>query len=139
MGIWYLLTITFFYLAAGNTVLARIAGTCSQGDADRLFGVVLSGALYGVALLGLWVSGRARTIALFLLPITPVLAWQTWFSIRLAFEVFAWGRSACSVLESDPGYPASGSEVFFALAWPVMSFGVLLGMYALLRGRGDRP
>lgn len=136
MRVWQPLSIAFFYLAAGNTVLSRFAGTCTQGDADRLFGVVLSMALYGMALFGLWQSGRARAISLFLLPIIPVLVWQTWFSLRLSVEIAALGRSACSVLEGAvPAYPFSGSELFFAIAWPLMSFCVLLGVFVLLRAK----
>lgn len=126
------LSVILFYLAAGNTVLARVAGTCTQGDADRLFGVVISIALYGLAILGLWVSGHTRRSAPILLPLVPVVVWQTWFSARLAFGIFALNQSACSVLEGPPpAYPMSGSETFFAITWPIMSLGVLLGLSAL--------
>lgn len=130
------MSIAFFYLAAGNTVLSRVAGTCTQGDADRLYGVVLSAVLYGLALLGLWRSQSPRAIVAFSLPILPILVWQTWFSSRLSFEILALGRSACSVLEgSVPGYPNSGSELFFALAWPLMSFSLLLVILVVVRGQ----
>jgi len=85
MELWQPFSIAFFYLAAGNAVIARVAGTCTQGDADRLFGVVLSIALYGIALLGLWLSSRTRSIVLFCLPIFPIILWQVWFSSRLSF------------------------------------------------------
>ncbi|MEM6638042.1 MAG: hypothetical protein AAF667_19365 [Pseudomonadota bacterium] len=63
----------------------------------------------------------------------PVAVWQAWFSARLAFEVFVLERSACSVLEGAiPEFPMSGSETFFAITWPIMSFGVLIGLTALL-------
>lgn len=133
MRILAFISVGLFYLAAGNTILARVAGTCTQGDADRLFGVVVSITLYGLALLGLWLSAQARALTLFLLPLVPVVIWQAWFSARLAFEVFALERSACSVLEGAvPGYPMSGSEAFFAITWPMMSFGLLVGLSALL-------
>ncbi len=136
MELWQPLSIAFFYLAAGNTVIARVAGTCTQGDADRLFGVVLSLALYGIALLGLWLSSRTRSIVLFCLPISPIILWQVWFSSRLSFEILVRGHSACTVLEGPlPVYPGSGSELFFALSWPLMSFAVLLGILAILRGK----
>ncbi|MEO9649705.1 MAG: hypothetical protein ABJE99_06740 [Roseobacter sp.] len=35
-----------FYLGGFNAVIARVAGTCTQGDADRLFGAALSAVLY---------------------------------------------------------------------------------------------
>lgn len=133
MRVLAIISVGLFYLAAGNTVLARVAGTCTQGDADRLFGVVVSMALYGFALFGLWLSAQARALILFLLPLAPVVIWQAWFSARLAFEVFAFERSACSVLEGAiPDYPMSGSEAFFAIAWPTMSFGLLVGLSAIL-------
>ena len=136
MSFWQPLSIVFFYLGAGNTILARVAGTCTQGDADRLYGVVLSIALYGIALLGLWLSRSARPIVLFSLPVLPILIWQLWFSFRLSFEILAQGRSACSVLEGAvPPYPDSGSELFFAMSWPLMSLGALLGILFVLRAR----
>lgn len=128
-----IISLAFFYLAAGNTVFARVAGTCTHGDADRLSGVVVSAALYGLALLGLWFSAQARALTLFLLPLVPIVIWQVWFSARLALEVFVLERSACSVLVgSVPEYPMSGSETFLAITWPLMSVGVLVGLSALL-------
>jgi uncharacterized membrane protein len=136
MKLWQPLSITFFYLAAGNTVLARVAGTCTQGEAERLHGVVLSFALYGIAILGLWLAPRGRPIVLFSLPVFPIVFWQVWFSSRLSFEILALGRSACTVLKGPlPAYPDSGSELFFALSWPLMSLSVLLGMLTVLRGK----
>lgn len=133
------LSVVFFYLAAVNTVLARVVGTCTQGDADRLFGIVLSIVLYGIALLGLWLSRNPRVILLFSLPILPVIAWQTWFSSRLSFEILALDRSACSVLEGPvPPYPSSGSELFFAITWPLMSFGLLFGLLVVVRSKYAR-
>lgn len=133
---WQPISIAFFYLAAGNTVLARVAGTCTQGDADRLYGVVLSLLLYGIALLGLWLSSRIRSIVLFCLPIFPVIFWQVWFSLQLSFEILVKGHSACTVLEGPlPVYPNSGSEFFFALSWPLMSISVLLGMLTVLSSK----
>ena len=117
-------------------MIARVAGTCTQGDADRLYGVVLSLALYGIALLGLWLTLRARSIVLFCLPIFPIIFWQVWFSSRLSFEILVRGHSACTVLEGPlPTYPNSGSELFFAVSWPLMSFSVLLGLLAVLRSK----
>ncbi len=122
-----------FYTGAGVTWLSRVAGTCTQGDADRLFGVALSIAIYSVALITMPVSGRVRTISLFISPLAPVFLWQVWFSSRLAFEIVVLDRSACSVLEGAiPGYPMSGNEANFALLWPLMSFGVLLALLAIL-------
>ncbi|MEM9755874.1 MAG: hypothetical protein AAF914_07775 [Pseudomonadota bacterium] len=133
MRVLALLSVGLFYLGAMNTVLARVAGTCTQRDADRLFGVVISITLYGLALLGLWLSARARAFYLFLVPLVPIVIWQAWFSARLTFEISTLKRSACSVLEGAvPGYPMSGSEAFFAITWPMMSFGVLVGLSALL-------
>jgi len=133
---WQPLSIAFFYLAAGNTVIARVAGTCTQGDADRLYGVVVSLAFYCTALLGLKLSSRTRSIVWFCLPIFPIIFWQVWFSSRLSFEILVQGHSACTVLEGPlPVYPNSGSELFFALAWPSVSFSVFLGMLVILRGK----
>lgn len=134
MELWQPLSIAFFYLAAGNTMIARVAGTCTQGDADRLYGVVLSLALYSIALISLWLSSRTRSIVLFCLPIFPIIFWQVWFSSRLSYEILVQGHSACTVLEGPlPIYPNSGSELFLALSWPIVSFIVLLGMLVVLR------
>lgn len=133
---WQPISIVFFYLAAGNTMIARFTGTCTQGDADRLCGVVISLAFYCIALLGLWLSSRTRSIVLFCLPIFPIIVWQVWFSSRLSFEILVQGNSACTVLNGPlPVYPNSGSELFFALSWPLISFSVLLGMLVVLRDK----
>ena len=127
-----MLCVVLFYLAAGNTILARVAGTCTQGDADRLFGVVVSIGLYAIALLGLMKTSHLRSWGKMLLPLTPVVIWQTWFSIRLSYEITLLEHSACTVLHGAiPPYPMSGSESFFAISWPTMSLGVLLGIAVL--------
>ncbi|MEO1249750.1 MAG: hypothetical protein AAFW76_07915, partial [Pseudomonadota bacterium] len=65
MKTWSLLSIGAFYLGALNTVLARVAGTCTQGDADRLLGVIFSAVLYLVALGAMKMSRSERRILLF--------------------------------------------------------------------------
>lgn len=126
------LSLIAFYAGAGNTALARFAGTCTQGDADRLHGVVISAVLFLIALVAMRASQRERMILVLIIPLLPVFVWQAWFSSRLSFEILAWGHSACDVLQrSPPSYPMSGSELFFAVAWPLMSFGLLLGLAVL--------
>ena len=130
------LSITAFYMGAGNTILARFAGTCTHGDAGRLYGVVISAVLFFVALAIMKASARERSVVLFILPVLPVLVWQAWFSLRLSFEILVWGHSACDVLQGEPSsFPVSGSELFFSIAWPLMSFSVLLGLVVLWIGR----
>lgn len=131
-----LLSVVTFYAGAANSLLSRFAGTCTQGDAERLFGIVISAVLYVLALATMRASTKERTVVILIVPILPILVWQAWFSIQLSFGILALGRSACDVLEGPPaGFPMSGSEVFYSVAWPLTSCGVLLGLVALWFGR----
>ena len=129
---WLFLSIPTFYLAALNTLLSRFAGTCTQGDADRLLGVFTSAFLYVIAITAMKMSKQERWVVIFTLPIAPVLIWQVLFSLKLSYGILVTGHSVCDVLE---GYPflfrLSGREFFYALAWPLMSFATL-GGYCLV-------
>lgn len=134
MKFWQFLSIGAFYLGAFNTVFARIAGTCTQGDADRLLGVIISAALYLFALATMKMSQSERKIAFFIIPVIPILIWQAVFAFRLSYEVLWLGVSACTVLNGTP-YPMSGNEVFVAVAWPTMAVMVLIGFGAVWLSR----
>lgn len=137
MKTWSLLSIGAFYLGALNTVLARVAGTCTQGDADRLLGVMVSAVLYLFALGAMKMSGSERRIIWFILPVIPVLLWQAVFALRLSYEVLWLDASACTVLEGVP-YPMSGHEPFVAVAWPAMAIIVLIGFAAVWVSRSPQ-
>jgi len=129
---WAVTSIILLYAAAANTFLARFAGTCTQGDAERLFGIFPSGILFLIALICM-IKGNVNRVFIFaIFPFIPFLVWLIWFSAQLSFGIFVLGYSACEVLEgSPPPYPMSGSETLFAVSWPAIYLGVLLGLLAL--------
>ena len=125
------------YLAHLNSVLAYVAGTCNQGDAGRLWGVVLSLIL---ALSGLVLLIRARPSRmayLAALPLAPVMIWQGVFAARLFSNYFAYGMSACATLDGAAGYGMDGSEWAYAFLWVGLSIIVPAGLaIAILRALG---
>lgn len=128
--------IAFLYLGAINAILARVAGTCTQGDATRLYGIITTGLLCGLGLLALRMSLKAGVVDLMLSPFLVFALWQAGFSVRLSFEILALGRSAFSVLQgATPPYPMSGSEAFFAISWPLISFTILFSLCSILFAR----
>jgi hypothetical protein len=127
------------YLASFNTVLALVAGTCTQGDAGRLFGGVYSTVLILIALALLLRARPPRLAFLAVLPVLPVLAWQSKFAARMFAGHFIHGVSACDVLEDTTGYSMDGNEAFYALLWVGMSILLLGGLatvFFVVPGRG---
>jgi len=123
-----------FYLGAFNGVFAENGGTCTQGGADHLLGIVISIVLY-VPAFALLAKGRSSrdTFVVMALGLLAI-AWQIWFAIRLAAGVFLWKLSACAVIEGDAGWEFDGREVLFAILWLAMSLEVIVGT-ALVFGR----
>lgn len=129
-----------FYVAALSTVLAAVAGTCTQGDAGRLYGVVFSILLYFIALITMRFSITMQRELLFILPALPVVIWQTIFSARLSFDLLWNEAPACTFLMGPgPAYPPSGGEMFFAVAWPAMALMVILGLAMVWRALPKNP
>lgn len=87
----------FMYLAAVNTVLARVAGTCTQGDDGHLFGVILSGILYLAAGAALIAARQPRMVLVISFPTIAIMVWQLVVAIRISIGASR-GESACYVL-----------------------------------------
>lgn len=129
-----LLSVSAFYLGGANAILARFAGTCTQGDADRLFGAVLSIILYCIALIALHFAKNRRVIFLCTLPLWPIWIWLTIFTLQLSSALLVSGQTACSFLEGIP-YPESGNEVLFATLWILMTLSSIIGGLCVWRSR----
>lgn len=113
--------IILFYLAAANAVLALNIGTCTQGDASRLWGGLISLILYVIATLLLAQTKRPAFTLIALLPTLPVLAWQLIFTVRLATGHWIANSSACDILENTSGQSLDGSEPLFILIWTLLT------------------
>lgn len=109
-----------FYLAAVNAVLARVAGTCTMGDADRLWGAALSLLVYLLAASVFGLARHPRAVLLACAPVLGVMAWQLVFALRFSFGTLVAGKSACEMLEGRP-FVASGSEASYTLIWLMMA------------------
>ena len=138
MDIWTAVSLLAFYLGDLNILAARFAGTCTQGDAGRLYGVIYSILFYSAAIFFMRKSGRERTILLIVSPLLPIFVWQTLFSFRLSYELLWIGASACDVLEGmSLSYPADGGEIIFAISWPLMAIAVVIGILAVWMNRAS--
>ena len=114
------LSIGLFYLSALNTLAARFAGTCTQGDADRLAGILITAILSTAAVWLMRASSREPMVLVAIAPVLLVFAWQAVFSLRLGYELLWLDSSACQVLTGVP-HAMDGHEYFYGLAWPLVS------------------
>jgi len=113
--------VLLYYLAAGNLALSLTAGTCTQGDADRLWGGLLSLLLFAAALVFILRATHPIPAAMALLPLLPLLGWATLFTVRFLAGYWWWNATACDVLEGTHGHFADGREHIFALLWAVLT------------------
>lgn len=127
-----------FYLGGANSIFARFAGTCTQGDADRLAGAGLSAVLYGLAFVALHFVTKKRPVVLATIPLWPIWIWQTVFTFDLSVSLVKNGHTACTFLEGIPS-PESGHELLFSALW-ILVTGVLVigGMVVWRLRRGLR-
>ncbi len=125
--IWAIISALAFYLGLLNTILARVVGTCTQGDADRLWGVLISIPLFLLAVIALSQTRYPRGTAIVCVPAFLLMLWQAAFAAKLSFEILVHNSSACEVLEGMP-YENSGDEIAFAVLWPLVGFGTLVAM-----------
>lgn len=130
-------SVILFYLGAFNTLLARSAGTCTMGDAERLLGIVPTALLFAAALYAMSVSLRRHLVLIAIGPVLALMAWQTVFATQLAHALLWQGAPACQVLEGIP-YPRDGKELFYGIAWPIVSIGMWIGLLVAWRGRPSR-
>jgi hypothetical protein len=112
--------LTLFYLGALNALLAINLGTCTQGDATRLWGGILTAILYGIACVPLSRTSRPQLAALLLAPAGLVVLGQTGFAFKL-LALTADGKPACDLLENITGYPRDGNEASYAAVWMVVA------------------
>ena len=131
-------TVVLFYLGAVNALLARFVGTCNQGDASRLFGILITAILFAAALMAMSFSTHRRGVLRAISLAFPLLAWHTIFSARLGYALLWQGASACEALEGVP-YPSDGNEVFYGIAWPVVTIATWTGLLVLWLHRSSKP
>ena len=112
--------LVLFYLGALNALLAINVGTCTQGDATRLWGGVLTVILYGVACILLSRTSRPKLASILLSPALFMVLAQTVFAFQLS-TVSAGGGAACAFLEGMEGYPRDGDERSYALVWTAVA------------------
>jgi signal transduction histidine kinase len=125
------IALALFYLAAGNSVLALTVGTCTQGDAGRLWGGLLSLLLYAIGAPFLRHTSKPGLALALLIPIAPVLIWQAMFAVNLTVGFWFLGRSACDALDGMTGQSADGSEPIFTAIWLAVAATSLAGVAAL--------
>lgn len=113
-----------FYLGLLNTFLARFAGTCTQGDADRLWGILISVPFFLLAVFCLARTKHPGGAMIVCLPGLILLLWQGAFAVELSIGVLVHDFSACQVLQHMP-QEYSGHEVTFAVLWPAVILGTL--------------
>lgn len=120
--IWAKISAFALYVGVLNTILARFAGTCTQGDADRLWGILISVHFFFLAVFCLSRTKHLGVTMIASLPALLLMLWQSVFAAELLLGVFVHHSSACEVLEGVP-YEYSGSEVPLAILWAVVIFG----------------
>lgn len=141
--IWAIISVLAFYLGALTALLARVVGTCTQGEADRLWGVVISIPFYLIAVIGLSQTRYLKAATIACGPVFLFLLWQAAFAIRLSFDILVYSFSACEVLEGTP-CEDSGDEITFAVLWPIVALGTVAALtlvYSLRRrhsGQGQQ-
>jgi hypothetical protein len=120
--IWATISAFALYVGVLNTFLARFAGTCTQGDADRLWGILISVPFLLLAVFCLSRTKHVGGTMIASLPALLLMLWQGVFAAELLLGVFVDNSSACEILEDMP-YEYSGSEVPLAILWAVVIFG----------------
>lgn len=128
------------YVGLLNTLLARHAGTCTQGDADRLFGIVLSAPFFLLTVLCLARTKHLGGAMIVCLPGLMLMLWQGAFAAELSFGILVHGFSACQILQDMP-QAYSGHELTFAILWPTVMFcalGAIAIVYFIRRSRAPR-
>lgn len=128
------LAVLFGALGGLLVLLARGAGTCTQGDAGQLVLAILAIPFHLVALGCLAASsGRLQRMVGFVL-LLPVYLWQAWFGATFGLRVLIWGQSACEALLGYE-YWMDGGELIYANALLFIGLGLPLAAALMLRGR----
>lgn len=125
--------VALYYLASGNILLALAAGTCTQGDAGRLWGGLISLILYALGCLFLQQTSQARVALIFLSMTAPVLIWEAVFSGHFLLAFWWQGRSACDVLEGTFNQSLDGDEAPLTILWAFLTAMASYGPIILFR------
>lgn len=115
--------------------LAR-TGTCTMGDAGQLGSIALAMPFYAVTAICTMFSRSHRTITIICVAVLPVLLWQTAFALNLIVRIWAFGSSACEILNGLP-YEHDGNETFYATLWLLVS--LCLPIVFAIRLQQSRP
>lgn len=109
--------LVLYYLATANAVLALTVGTCTQGEAGRLWGGMLSLLLYALGALLLRQTSKPAIALALLIPLSPILIWQANFAIKLTIGFWFLNRSACDALDGTFGQLMDGGEPIYTAIW----------------------
>lgn len=102
-----------------------------------MLGIVPTAIIIAAALYAMSVSPRRHLVLIAISPVLLLMAWQTVFATQLAHALLWRGASACQVLEGIP-YPRDGKELLYGIAWPIVSFGMWIGLFVAWRRRPSR-
>jgi hypothetical protein len=113
------IAILLLYIGTLNTLLSYGAGTCTQGNASHLAGVIFSVIPYLIGSFCWTKSTYGRGVLVICLPVIGVVLWQAVFAVCFAIEIFWRGASACDVLQSATTHPPDGNERTLTVLWLV--------------------
>lgn len=132
--IWASVSVAALYIGLLNSLFARYAGTCTQGDASHLLGIVFSVPFFLLAIIGLFRTRHLRATIICDLPALVALAWQCVFAARLLIGTLVYGFSACQVLQGT-SYEFDGLETTYATLWSSVMFTTLAAVMTILARR----
>ena len=132
--IWASVSVVALYMGLLNSLLARYAGTCTQGNASHLLGIVFSIPFFLLAMIGLFRTRYLRATIICSLPALAALAWQCVFAARLLIGTLVYGFSACEVLQ-DTNYEFDGLEATYATLWSAVMFTTFASVTTILARR----
>lgn len=139
--VWTFLTIIAIYLGAVNILLAEYAGTCTQGDAGHMFGIILSTILFLSGCVFLFKTRNILLSSVLCVPVFVLILWKAAFAFYFTYAVLILQQTACEVL-TGIGYDASGNELELAVFWMVFGLSVPMAIiftYVVLYLRSKKP
>jgi hypothetical protein len=127
--VWTFLTVIAFYLGAMNTLLAEYAGTCTQGDADHMSGIILSTILFLSGCVFLFKARNILLTSVLCAPVFVLILWNIAFAFYFTYAVLILQQTACEVLNGY-GFPPSGNEFELAVLWMIFGLSVPIAIIA---------
>ena len=117
-------------LGALNSMIARVADTCTQNSPDSLVGGVFTVALNIIGFLCLAFADRPRTVVIAsALPALAALSY-TLFAIGFWEGVANRSMAACTAITGDPSWQQSGDESFLVGLWLAVALSFWAGLAA---------